>query len=139
MPTSVIIPHKLINSHPTLQNVPTPDINLERDIVLLGGEEVAQIAVQTGSNNNIKNKESQQEIDKRFRINVSTIIVSVFLFLMILAFFDLLQTAFFQVLSSKEATEDIVQPSVKLFYFILVTILVLSLIGLLYYYNQDIL
>lgn len=122
---TTVIPHThhLLS---TLQNTNTPDINLERDIInpelegeLALGMEVAEI-----------------NTDKRFIINVSTIIISALLFLLILSWFDFMQTAFYTWLAPG-SVDELVPPSVKLWYAILLTIFIIMLIVLIYYYSRN--
>jgi Na+/H+ antiporter NhaC len=77
------------------------------------------------------------EIDDktRFRFNIATIMISAFIFLAILAWFDFMQTAFY-VWLSPEVTDQLVAPSVKLWYAILITFMVIILVYLIHYYTR---
>lgn len=118
------ITHKssVINS---FQNTNTPDINLERDIIAPELEEEIILGMETAKLN----------VDKKYMVNISTIIISALLFLMILAWFDFIQTTFF-VWLAPQVEAEFVPPSVKFWYAILITIVVLILVVLIYYYSH---
>ena len=117
-------PPKLLNS---FQNTSSPDINLERDLVIIGEESEALLGMGVG----------ELEIDEntKFRFNIATIMISAFIFLAILAWFDFMQTAFY-VWLSPEVTDQLVAPSVKLWYAILITFMVIILVYLIHYYTR---
>lgn len=123
MPTVPIKPHPLLNS---FQNTSTPDINLERDLIAPGLEEELALGMETSEINS----------DKKFVVNISTILISALLFLTILAWFDFIQTTVFTWLAP-EKEEEFVPSSVKLWYAIGVTIFVSILVILIYYYSRD--
>lgn len=108
------------------QNTSTPDVNLERDLIAPGLEEELVLGMETAEIN----------ADKRFVVNISTILISALLFLMILAWFDFIQTTFFTWLAPQNA-EEFVPSSVKLWYALAVTIFVFILIVLIYYYSRN--
>lgn len=110
----------------TLQNTPTPDVNLERDLLPPQLEEELALGMETAEINS----------DKRFVVNISTILISALLFLMILSWFDFIQTTFFAWLTP-ESEVELVPSSVKLWYAIGMTIFVSILIVLIYYYSRD--
>lgn len=108
----------------TLQNTNTPDINLERDIDEIAlGMEVDQI------------RKPAKKKSTKFQINISTIIISALLFLLVLSWFDFMQTTFFAALAP--ASETLVSPEVKFYYALLVTLVVIILCILIYYYNAE--
>lgn len=119
---------------PNFQNTNTPDINLERDLVpdaeVLLGIESANITEELEP----RNKKLTPDI--RFKINLSTIIISALIFLMILAWFDFMQTTFFSWINPVENPFD-VTPSSKLWYAVLVSVVVIVLVLLIYYYSKD--
>lgn len=106
------------------QNTNTPDIDLDRDVI----EPEAEALLGIGSTN--------MSNDKRFRVNLSTIIISAIIFLMILAWFDFMQTAFFSWLSP-ETQIGVVPASVKLWYAFLATIIVIIIVTLIYFYFHN--
>lgn len=83
----------------TLQNINSPDIDLDRDII--NPEIEAEIALGMQA--------TEMSSDKRFRVNISTILISALIFLAILAWFDFMQTAFFVWLSPDNTQEIISQ------------------------------
>jgi len=101
------------------QSIAGPDINLERDLI----EPEIALGMEVSS-------------DRRFSVNISTIIISALLFLMILAWFDFIQTTFYSWLSPQSQIE-LIPPSVKLWYAILITVFVIMLIMLIYYHSDD--
>lgn len=115
-----VTPHH--KSIATLQNINSPDFDLERDAVnpaLLLGMENSELAA-----------------DKRYQINLSTIFISALIFLAILAWFDFIQTTIF-VWLSPEVAIDTVPPAVKLWYAIFITIMITILVVLIYYHFGD--
>lgn len=110
----------------TLQNINSPDFDLERDII---PEEIESETV-------LGMEATELSSDKRFRVNISTILISAFIFLAILAWFDFIQTAFY-LYFVPQAENDLIPASVKFWYAILVTIIILILIVLIYYHAQD--
>jgi Na+/H+ antiporter NhaC len=117
------MPTTLLSS---FQNTSVPDINLERDLIAPQLEEEVLLGMETADIN----------ADKRFVVNISTILISALLFLMILAWFDFMQTTFFTWLSP-ENDKDFIPSSVKLWYAIGITIFILILITLIYYYSRN--
>ena len=135
------------NTLANLQNTQTPDINLERDLIELDNEGVigSQLAETLETNKDAKNKKllgSQAdkatkaskasktlEDAKRFRYNITTILISALLFLMILAWFDFMQTAFYEYF---DQVRDIPASS-KFGYALMATIVVLVLVSIIYY------
>jgi len=114
------IPHKFSNS---FQNTNSPDINFERD--LIGPESEISLGMEVG----------ELEAQKGFIINISTILISALLFLMILAWFDFMQTTFYSWLSP-ETQDEFVSSAVKLWYALLVTMVVVILVILIYYHSN---
>lgn len=110
----------------TLQNVNSPDFDLERDIIPeeIDAETILGIEATELSSN------------KRFRVNISTILISALIFLAVLAWFDFIQTAFYLYLLP-DAENDLIPASVKFWYAILITIIILILVVLIYYHAQD--
>lgn len=146
------IPH---HYRPSLQTANTPDINLERDIIPVEafGFENSELAAQRRTEEEKRSKGgSWQEVgqnqgiralstesnDTRFRINLATIMISALIFLVILAWFDLIQTAFYDWLAP-EMSSDTVSPAIKLWYALAVSLIILILIYLIYYYFRDLL
>jgi hypothetical protein len=118
--TSAVSTNKPLIKHNRLQDVNSPDFDLERDLkaeTLLGME--------TG-----------EITETRFRIDLSTIIISALVFLAILAWFDALQTAFYSWLYPPSESAD-VPPYVKLWYAIFVTLFIFALIFIIYNYLGD--
>ena len=118
--------HITRGSQSSFQNTNTPDVDLERDII--GPEVDGEIVLGMES--------TELNSDRRFRINISTIMISAFIFLAILAWFDFIQTTFY-IWLAPESTVDLIPASIKLWYAIAVTVLVIILIFLIYYYAQD--
>lgn len=109
-----------------------PDINLERDLVspeleeeILLGMEAAELASQ------------KRKRPHKFRINLATILISAFIFLAILAWFEFIQTAFYEYLYPSASSEEIVPSYVKFWYCLLISGLVIVLVLLVYYYCYD--
>ena len=117
--------HNLHNAR-TLQNANTPDVDLERDLI----EPDLQAEVALGMEN------SELSADRRFRVNISTILISALIFLSILAWFDFIQTAFYLWLLPQAQT-DLIPASVKLWYAIMITIVIIILIILVYYHSNS--
>lgn len=117
MSSSTIIHHPKLN----FQDIKTPDINLERDLIepeVLFGMETAKLS---------KNK--------KFHINISTILISALIFLVILAWFDFVQATFYEWADPRTQIDNL--PShVKLWYAILITTIVIILIILIYYHHS---
>ena len=134
------------------QQTNTPDINLERDVipivnpnptisqVILGMEnaelEEEKLAKKGFGARSEQAGESNEFSDDRFKINVSTILISALLFLLVLAWFDFIQSAFYSWLSPEFMFEDI-PPAIKLWYAIMATVFILILVYLVYYYSRD--
>lgn len=74
--------------------------------------------------------------DTKFGINISTILISAVLFLVVLAWFDFMQSAFVSWMSP-ESEVDAIPSQVKLAYAIGITIFV-AMIVILYYYHSSI-
>jgi hypothetical protein len=129
--------------------VNTPDINLERDLIPVQAEiqseasvalgvENSELAAQRRKEEGEKGRPGSESNDTRFRINIATIMISALIFLAILAWFDLMQTAFYDWLAP-EMARDTVSPAIKLWYALAVTLIILMLIYLIYYYFRDLL
>jgi hypothetical protein len=114
----------ILHSVRTLQNVNTPDIDLEQDV--LEPEIEAEIAL---------GMEATEISSDKFRVNISTILISALIFLVILAWFDFIQTAFYLWLIPQAQT-DLIPASVKLWYAILKTVIIFILIILIYYHSR---
>jgi hypothetical protein len=98
----------------TLQNTNAPDFDLDRDVMGMGSATLAA---------------------KKFKINLATIIIAALIFLAILAWFDFIQTTFFNVLYAPSIVDN-VPSSVKLWYAIFITIFVVLLIIIVIYYAK---
>lgn len=107
-----------------MQNTDTPDINLERDLL---PEEIA-LGLQTGEN--------VVDANKKFKVNIVTIIISALIFLAILAWFDFAQTTFYACVYPP-TQEDNIPAWAKLWYAVAITATILIIIGLLLYYFWD--
>ncbi len=107
-----------------MQNTDTPDINLERDLL---PEEIA-LGLQTGEN--------VVDANKKFKVNIVTIIISALIFLAILAWFDFAQTTFYAWVYPP-TQEDNIPAWAKLWYAVAITATILIIIGLLLYYFWD--
>lgn len=106
-----------------MQNTDTPDINLERDLVpeeVLLGMENTELA----SDN------------KKFKVNIVTIVISALIFLAILAWFDFAQTTFYVWIYPPSEVANI-PSSAKLAYALGITMVILVIIALLIYYFWD--
>lgn len=103
----------------TLQNVNAPDFNLDAGQAL---EAETVLGMET----------STLSSGKQFRIDIYTIIISALVFLWILAWFDFLQTTIFDWLSPSN-DDNLIPPSTKFWYAIIVTFLVFTIIYLIYY------
>lgn len=114
--------HPLIK---TFQNTNTPDINLERDVITPEIDAEIPLGMEA----------AKLSTDKKFIVNVSTILISALLFLMILAWFDFMQTTFY-IWLAPEDTNDFIPSSVKFWYAIFITVFVLILVVLIYYYSR---
>lgn len=111
--------HNLIQN---FQNTSSPDIDLERDLVT----PAELLGMETAS--------TPLAADSRFRLNITTIIVSALIFLTILSWFDFIQTTFF-LWMYPEYSENTVPSPVKLWYAVFITIFILILIILIYYHS----
>ena len=116
--------HNVISGNNTInQNTNMPGIDLDRDIIrtelegeVLLGMDLPELAV------------------KQFRINIATILVSALIFLIILAWFDFIQTTFYNYLYPP-SIDDAIPSSVKLWYAIGITIFITLVIILIYYHT----
>lgn len=117
--------HTLHNAN-TLQNVNSPDIDFERDIIEPEVESEIALGMEA----------TELSSDNRFRVNISTILISALIFLAILAWFDFIQTAFYLWLVP-QAENELIPASVKLWYAILITIVIVMLIILIYYHSRS--
>lgn len=106
------------------QNTNGPDIDLERDLIEPELQSETALGMAVG------------EINNKFKVNISTIIISALLFLMILAWFDFIQTSFYSWIVPN-AQFDVIPSSAKLWYAILITFIILFMIILIYYYSQN--
>lgn len=106
----------------SLLSTNAPDFDLDRDII----EPETILGIEAGS---------MAVREKKFKVNISTILISALLFLMILAWFDFMQTTFFSWLSPD--TQFDVASNIKFWYAILITVFILSLVILIYYYSSD--
>lgn len=109
-----------------MQNANTPDVDLDRDLII--EEEALGMEV-------TREAESRGEKNVAFRVNVATIVISAFLFLIILAWFDFIQTAFYDVLDPS-LQDSMVPSTIKLYYALLVTGLSMVFILLIMYHAQ---
>lgn len=116
--------------HGHFQDINTPDINLERDLII--PEMDAEIAL------GMQVSELGGATDKRFTVNIFTIVLSAIIFLIILAWFDFIQTAFYDYILPS-VNFDTIPPSAKLWYAILLTIFGSSVCYIIFYYNRYIL
>jgi hypothetical protein len=98
----------------TLQNTNSPDIDLDRDVVGMGTAALAA---------------------RKFKVNIATIVIAALIFLAILAWFDFIQTTFFNVLY-KPSIVDNVPSSVKFWYALFITLFVILLLIVVVYYAQ---
>jgi hypothetical protein len=107
-----------------MQNANTPDVDLDRDLTAeaLGAELGREAA------------ERSQDKGVAFRVNLATIAISAFVFLIILAWFDFIQTAFFVYLDP-DSEESMIPSPVKLWYACLLTGLCSILVILIMYYS----
>lgn len=148
------------------QQTNTPDINLERDVIPISAINTPEpdilLGMETGelqrerSNAQLQAQlqtllkaqglrvipigmeqtQSDEFDDDRFKVNISTILISALLFLLVLAWFDFIQSTFYAWLSPESLLES-VPPAVKLWYAVLITIFILILVYLIYYYSRD--
>lgn len=105
------------------QNTNTPDIDLERDVTTVT------------SAGGFLTEESALNNSKRFRFNLSTIIMSALIFLAILSWFDFMQTTFYTWLQPT-TQEGYPTPANKFYYALLATGVVAVLCGLLIIYSE---
>ena len=114
--------------HHNLLNTNSPDIDLDRDVVIMGmeGEMLAE--------------EKSARHDRSIKINILTILISGILFLLILAWFDFLQTAFYAICNPEldPSVYTSVPLRTKFWYAIFATIFILSLVMLLVIANRHI-
>lgn len=110
----------------TLQEVNSPDINLERDLIAPEMEAEIALGMEAG----------KLSSDNRFYVNISTILISALIFLAILAWFDFIQTTLYEWLWHENQT-DIIPSSVRLWYAIAITIIIIILVVLIYYHASD--
>jgi len=104
------------------QRLDTPDFDLERD--LLNEEELLGMGV------------GELAAERSFRVNIATIIISALIFLAILEWFEFMQTAFVAWIFPP-SIEETIPATAKLWYAILVTILVLMLLYLIFYHSKN--
>lgn len=126
MHAAVGVGNKINLHHGNMQNTNTPDIDLERD--LLDSEAEVLLGIEASE------LTSEKGADKRFQVNIATIVISALIFLAILAWFDFIQTTFYSWLVPQ--IEDPIPSSVKLWYAIGVTIFIFFIIVLIYYYSR---
>ena len=120
------IPHihaHRMNIQTVNQNSNFPDVDLDRDLINPDEVVLGMKAVELSS-------------DKRFSVNITTIVISALVFLIILAWFDFIQTQFYAVLYPP-STDDAIPASVKFWYAIMITIFLLILLILIYYHSSD--
>lgn len=123
-------------SFATLQNVNSPDFDLNRDIVSPALAEEILLGMEAGELASEAEAQKRGGTENRFQVNLATILISALIFLAILAWFDFIQTTFF-VWLSPEVIEDTVPPSVKFWYAILCSIVVIILVILIYYHFYE--
>lgn len=130
-------PHRYLELR-NFQNTNSPDINFEGDMIRPEIDAEIALGMEAGELAELRSekpdKGSKGVFNNKFQVNISTIIISALLFLVILAWFDFMQTTFYLWLDPSSASE-FVPSSVKLWYALFVTVLVLILIILIYYYS----
>jgi hypothetical protein len=99
---------------------------LERDLI----EDETLLGIKTAADSATKSR------DQRPKINLVTIVISALIFLAILAWFDFIQTAFYEVIYPPNVTNQI-PASHKLWYAIFISFFVLIVVFLLYYIFND--
>lgn len=114
----------LIGTNTVNQNTNTPDFDLDTDIVGAGIEREIPLGM-----------DLSELAAKKFRINIASIVISALIFLIILAWFDFIQTVFYNYLYPP-TMDDAVPSYVKLWYSIAVTIFIILIIMLIYYYTS---
>lgn len=114
--------------HNKMMNTNSPDFDLERDIMGPDEDEIVLGMAAT--------ELSSRPENKKFQINIFTITISALIFLAILAWFDFIQTAFYSWMVPN-TTNDLIPASVKLWYALLLTIVIIILVWLIYYHTQD--
>lgn len=105
------------------QDTNFPDFDLERDL-LLEEEELLGIAT------------AELAAERSFRINIATIIISALIFLVILAWFDFIQTAFY-AWTFPASIEQTIPADVKLWYALVITIVIIILVYLILYHSKS--
>lgn len=117
--------HNVITgNNPVNQNTNAPDFDLDRDII---GPEVEEEV--------LLGMDLAELSEKKFQINVATIVMSAIIFLIILAWFDFIQTVFYNYLYPP-SIDDAIPSSVKLWYAIMITIFISMMVILIYYYTS---
>ena len=112
--------HHVLNN---FQNTSGPDIDLDRDVLGAG--------VVSG----VLDRKLDPDDKEHFRFNIATIIMSTLIFLAILAWFDFMQTAFYEWLQP-ETQVDSPSPASKFYYALLATAVVAVLCALILMYSH---
>jgi magnesium-transporting ATPase (P-type) len=109
----------IIGGH-NFQHTNSPDIDLDRDLNFQDEAETI-LGIET----------TQLNQNKKFQINISTIIISALIFLAILAWFDFIQTTFYLWLIPDDQIDGI-PSSAKLWYALFITVIIIILIVIVY-------
>lgn len=110
----------------SFQNTDSPDYDMEND--LINGENNA--ATGLGMEN------SEIAAQRSIRVNVATILISAFIFLAILAWFDFFQTTFYEW-SYPPSTQQEIPSQTKFWYALFVSFIVAILVLLVYYHFSN--
>lgn len=108
-----------------LQDIDTPDFDLDRDLIGPEQEEVI-LGMKTGK---ISSK-------KKYSINLATILVSALAFIAILAWFDFIQTTFYNFILPPDK-QDPVASQARLWYALFISIIIFILVYLIYYHSRS--
>lgn len=103
----------------------TPDINLERDIIF-----PAETAAVAGGGATT----TVTAMREQFKVNVTTILISALLFLMVLSWFAYLQAVFYSWTNPDKVVDNI-PPTAQFWYATFSTVLILCLVYAIYYFS----
>lgn len=109
----------------------TPDINLERDIILPTTISSETEAVVGGG---VTTTTAVASAKEQFKVNVTTILISALLFLMVLSWFAYLQAVFYSWTNPDKVVDNI-PPTAQFWYATFSTVLILCLVYAIYYFS----
>lgn len=109
----------------TLQDIDTPDFDLDRDLIGPEAEETL-----------LGLEATDRSSRSKFSVNIATILISALVFLAVLAWFDFIQTTFYNLVIPVE-DRDPVASQARLWYALFITIIIYILVYLIYYHSRS--